>query len=285
MHVIKYFDARMLFDETLRKTTAQDHLETLCDNYARRLEQLKEALPDRKHYLDGIVSHEIKRLESVKSEYLSDPRKFARICLDRSWTDCRDYKEATADFRRVLGVKVRDNPGIRPELDPDFGKGATVIGKPFLCPINDFVSSLKRAKGLKATSARVRVGMSGFPKNSFYYHSYDGDFTSYSPFAKCSFNRMYVVTDHWDQVVATQFTSESPKNAGYIADRGIGVFNYVQFRRLGKPSAWARYHSKSQENGFELHTLMGDGEGLKEINILILPAPTKRLISHALSIR
>lgn len=279
----RYFDATQLFDETLRKTKAQEDLETLCSNYEGHLSRMREILPDNKHYLHHIIVNETKRIESVKSDYLADPGKFARIRLDRNWTDCRDYKEATADFRRVLGVKVMKNPGMRPELDPGFGQGSTILGKPFLCPLDDFIGGMKRVKGLKATKARVSVGMSGFPKRSFYYHSYDGNFTPYSPFQRCGFNRMYVVTDNWDQVVAVQFTSESPKHSAYIDRSGVGVFNYVQFRRKGKTTAWVRYHSNPRKESFELHTLMGDDGGLKEINILILPPPTKRLLAYALS--
>jgi hypothetical protein len=243
-----------------------------------------KTLPQENHHLHKIITNETKRLDSVKSGYLAEPGKFARIRLDYNWTDCRDFKEATADFRKVLGVKISKNPGIRPEIEPGFGEGARILGKPFLCPIKDFLSDFTKVKGLKATNARVLVGMSGFPKRSFFYHTYAGDFTSYARASAGNFNLMHVVTDHWDQVVAVQFTSEAPKSTGYISDSGIGVFNYVQFRRLGKPSAWARYHPNRLNSSFELHTLMGDDGGLKEVNIMILPPPTKRLIEYALSI-
>jgi hypothetical protein len=282
MMTSRYFDTAQKFDAALKEKKNPEDITKLADQYQAFLNKLSESLGDGSPYLSQTIQHEVQRLGSIRSDYLKTPQQFVRIRLDRDWTDCRQYKDATADFRKVLGVKPSaETPTARPDFKPDFGKGASLLGKPFLCPIQQFLDQFAEVKGLKLNKARVSIGMSGFPKNSFYYHSYDGDFSSRVPHKGCTFNRMYIVTDGWDQVVAVQFTSEVPRGADYIKHTGIGIFNFVQFRRKGSSTAWVRYMTVGEG---EIHTLMGDSKGMKELNVLYLSLPTRQLIEYSLSI-
>lgn len=314
----RFFEASQKFDAALRDKKDVKEIEKLSDQYLAFLKKVVDPLPGGSPFLGETIQHEIQRLESVKAEYLTAQEKFARIRLDSDWTNCRQYKEATNDFRKVLEVDVADSsPTKRPDFAPDFGKGSTLLGKPFLCSLASFVDGLPEAQGLKSKNkSRVPVGMPGFPKSSFFYHSYDGDFTKYAGYYgshnESQFKRMYVVTDVWDQVVAVQFTSESPVRVEYIVryrsrlgsiqgssqeSNTIGMFNFVQFRRKGSSSALVQYavlgtRGANAAGAFagggsggvlELHTLLRDDGGLKEVNILFLPHPTRLLIEYALS--
>jgi hypothetical protein len=258
------------------------------------------------------------RTDSVKEEYLEFPREFARIQLDRNWLDCRDYKVATNDFRRVLGVNIKKHHGPRPELDVDFGKGATIMGFPYLCPLKEFMENFDDVQGLKTVLGRVSVGMPGFPHRSLFYHSYDGHFGNLASklvrgskadqemialkfpkkgrynivikhkaltdfLAEEDFNRMYVVTDEWDQVGAIQFTDETVKGVSIDDDGDLKIYNFVQFRRKGSGISEVTYRTVNTREGLVICTLLMVGDELKEVNVLLLPKPTLQLVKYALS--
>ncbi len=275
----KFWESTQKFDNLLRRTDSREDVISLCDRYASLLKTMARPDAGNSRFLDDAIHREISRTNLVKAEWFESPGKFARVHLDPSWIKSGQYKEASADFRKVLGLKANHTASeFRPDLCKGFGVGSTICGKPWLCPLKEFVESVAEVKSLRANTSRVQVGMPGFPHSSFFYHSYDGDFTRKVGAAGGRFNRMYVVTDGWDQVVAVQFTCESPKAASYIKHGGIGIFNYVQFRRKGSSSAHVRYFTSSSGGTTKIHTLLVDGGGAKEINVLILPQPTLELV-------
>lgn len=235
---IRYFEASQKFDAALRDKPKQGDIDTLCSQYQSFLTRTRDALQDGSPYLATAIGHELERVNSVKAEYLKDPNRFRRVRLDREWVQSNHYKEAAWDFRKVLGVGVYETPPVeRPDFKPYFGLGTSLFSKPYLVDLKDFVAVFGGVSGLKAAKhARVLIGMPGFPKNSFYYHSYDGEFGDFSH-SGLDFNRMYVVTDNWDQVVAVQLTCEDPSYLPRLPHEGIGIFNFVQFRRKGTTSA------------------------------------------------
>lgn len=279
----RLFELTQTFDSALRTKKSQTDLDLLCRQYLDRLGKIRDATPPPSSFITTTIGREIERVEDVKKGYLLDAPRFARIRLSPNWQDCITHKEAAQDFRTVLGVTPGTvDPEKRPELEADFQKAANILpGQPFLVPLEKFVASFSEVDGFKVVKARILVGMPGMPAKSFYYHSFDGDFSSHAgPFG--TFNRMYVVTDEWDQVVAVQFTSESPKGVESIRTTGIGIFNFVQFRRKGSSSAWVKFKTDLQSGTTRIATLMGDGSGLKEVNVLYLPSPVRSLIEHAL---
>lgn len=279
----RLFELTQTFDNALRTRKSQADVDLLCQQYVERLGKMRDASPPPSEFITATLAREIRRVDEVKKGYLMDASRFARLRLDSNWRDCITYKEAAQDFRTVLGISAGSvDPEKRPELEADFNKPAEILpGQPFLVPLEKFLTSFSSVDGFKVVKARVLVGMPGMPAKSFYYHAFDGDFSSHAgPFGV--FKRMYVVTDEWDQVVAVQFTSESPKGVESIKEGGIGIFNFVQFRRKGSSSAWVRYKTDFKSGNTRIATLMGDGSGLKEVNILYLPSPVRSLIEHAL---
>jgi len=304
-----FFDTSQKFDAALKTKKEHGGIERLVGQYLVYLQNLEATIKEDSPYLKETTLREIQRLDSIKSEYLTHPEKFARIRLDHDWANSISYHHAATDFRTVLDGGLKESQysqSRRPDFEPDFSQGIQLFGKPYLCPLKSFVESFADVSGLKetGTGSRTLIGMPGFPKNSFYYHSYDGHFKPleyhdapfnrlrYVQFHDSQFNRMYVVTDGWDQVVAVQFTSEHP-NSGYyrVESNGIQVFNFVQFRRKATTDACVSFqsyqdYSNSQHvrHGVLLQTCFVDSVALKEINLLYLPEPTLRLIRYSLSL-
>ena len=72
--------------------------------------------------------------------------------------------------------------------------------------------------------SRVPLATAGFPKNSMYYIGYDGAFEGH-------FNRLYLVTDVANKVVAIQLLDEHPKakwkSATSLAAASWSTYNFV----------------------------------------------------------
>src|SRR5881392_1673673 len=75
--------------------------------------------------------------------------------------------------------------------------------------------------------SRVPVAAPGFPKNSTYYIGYDGAFEGH-------FNRLYLVTDTANKVVALQLVDEDPKgrwkSAAALAAATWSTYNFINAR-------------------------------------------------------
>lgn len=286
-HTIKnYWEALQKFDSELRERRTEEEVLRLCDQFGAYLEKMSASVASVSEFVPAAIKRELARLDLIKSEWLANPQKFARIQLDSEWVQAGEYKVATEDFRRVLGVKATSPPvEKRPELQEGFGEGAQVFGKPWLCPIGEFLCVFPKGEGIKPRNARVKVGMPGFPSHSLYYHSFDGDFNKEAGAAGGAFNRMYVVTDKWDRVVAVQFCCESPNSASRTKYRGISIFNFVQFRRKGSPKAQVGFETWKVGQMTKILTNLYDHGKVKEVNVLYLPEPTMELIRYNLSQR
>src|SRR5947208_15315247 len=85
----------------------------------------------------------------------------------------------------------------------DLSGGGTKIynGVTYLMDSEQAATNLGLAHSI---ASRVAVAAPGFPKNSLYYIGYDGAFEAH-------FNRLYLVTDTANKVVALQLVDEHPK--------------------------------------------------------------------------
>src|SRR5438046_10149755 len=92
-----------------------------------------------------------------------------------------------------------------------------------------------------SVSSRVPVATPGFPKNSMYYIGYDGAFEGH-------FNRLYLVTDIANKVVAIQLVDEHPKghwkSAAALAAATWSTCNFInqQMRTRHAASESAQSH-------------------------------------------
>ena len=141
--------------------------------------------------------------------------------------------------------------------------------------------------------SRVPVAAPGFPKNSTYYIGYDGAFEGH-------FNRLYLVTDTANKVVAIQLVDEHPKSrwksAAALAAATWSTYNFINARMRASDTARVQAVSKRQGNIIvidtqvyqRVRTRVGrtnvDRYEEQENAKLFIPTPFARIILHCAKI-
>src|SRR5881392_3637223 len=101
--------------------------------------------------------------------------------------------------------------------------------------------------------SRVLVAAPGFPKNSMYYIGYDGAFEGH-------FNRVYLVTDVANKVVAVQLLDEHPKarwkSAASLAAASWSSYNFVNARMRASDLMRVQAVAKRQGGVITIETQM-----------------------------
>ena len=102
------------------------------------------------------------------------------------------------------------------------------------------------ARPTSSSSSRAPLATPGFPKNSLYYVGYDGAFEGH-------FNRLYLVTDTANKVVAIQLVDEHPKgrwkSAAALAAATWSTYNFINARMRASDTARVQAASKRQGTG------------------------------------
>ncbi len=140
--------------------------------------------------------------------------------------------------------------------------------------------------------SRVPVATPGFPRNSIYYIGYDGAFEG-------RFNRLYMVTDRANRVVAVQLVDEHPNTSsgsGGSSGRTWDTYNFLNGRLRASDIMRVHATSKRQGEAILIETRMSQsvrqrkGRGSmnryeeKEHAKLFLPIPFARIILHCAQI-
>ena len=157
----------------------------------------------------------------------------------------------------------------------DAEKAATILGLPHSAP------------------SRVPVATPGFPKNSLYYIGYDGAFDGH-------FNRLYLVTDTANKVVAIQLVDEHPKgrwkSAAALAAATWTTYNFINVRMRASDTARVQAVSKRQGNVIlidtQVYQRVRSRVGPKNVDRyeeqenakLFIPIPFARIILHCAQI-
>ncbi len=139
-----------------------------------------------------------------------------------------------------------------------------------------------------AMSSRALVATPGFPRNSIYYIEYDGAFEG-------RFNRLYLVTDAANKIVAMQLVDEHPNTSpGRVGSTGRvwNTYNFLNARMRASDAVRVTATSKKEGNAILLETSMSQsvrdrkGRGSvihyeeKEHTKLFLSIPFARIILH-----
>ncbi len=140
-----------------------------------------------------------------------------------------------------------------------------------------------------SVSSRVPVATPGFPKNSMYYIGYDGAFEGH-------FNRLYLLTDTANKVVAIQLVDEDPKgrwkSAAALAAATWSTYNFINARMRASDTVRVQAISKRQGNVILIETQMYQRvrtrDGRKNVDRyeeqenakLFIPTPFARIILH-----
>jgi len=144
-----------------------------------------------------------------------------------------------------------------------------------------------------SVSSRVPVATPGFPKNSMYYIGYDGAFEGH-------FNRLYLVTDIANKVVAIQLVDEHPKgrwkSAAALAAATWITYNFINPRMRASDTARVQAVSKRQGNiiviDTQVYQRVRTRVGRKNVDRyeeqenakLFIPIPFARIMLHCAKI-
>ena len=139
-----------------------------------------------------------------------------------------------------------------------------------------------------AIPSRVSVATPGFPRNSTYYIGYDGAFEG-------RFNRLYLVTDIANRIIAVQLVDEHPNTSsggGGSSGRSWNTYNFLNARLRASNTMRVHANSKREGNAILIETHMYEsvrqrkGRGSitryeeKEHAKLFIPIPFARIILH-----
>src|SRR5213080_1205179 len=144
-----------------------------------------------------------------------------------------------------------------------------------------------------SVASRVPVAAPGFPKNSIYYVGYDGAFEGH-------FNRLYLVTDTANKVVALQLVDEHPKgrwkSAAALAAATWSTYNFINARMRASDTVRVQAVSKRQGNiiliDTQVYQRVRTRAGRKNVDRyeeqenakLFIPIPFARIILHCAKI-
>jgi len=174
----------------------------------------------------------------------------------------------------------------------DLSGGGTKIynGVTYLMDSEQAATNLGLAHSI---ASRVAVAAPGFPKNSLYYIGYDGAFEAH-------FNRIYLVTDTANKVVAIQLVDEHPKgrwkSAAALAAATWSTYNFINARMRASDTARVQAVSKRQGNIIAIDTQVYqrvrtrvgktnvDRYEEQENAKLFIPTPFARIILHCAKI-
>ena len=95
----------------------------------------------------------------------------------------------------------------------------------YLMPLGEAARTLGQS-----LSPKKAVNCPGFPKDSFFAHTVDGDFGD-------GFEKLLLVTDSTDRIVAVQLVDEHPDGSLWLEPQVFSdqwhVYNFIQFRSKG----------------------------------------------------
>ena len=135
--------------------------------------------------------------------------------------------------------------------------------------------------------SRVRLATPGFPRQGMYYDAYDGSFEG-------PFNRLYLVTDAANRVVALQLVDEHPREGSSPTGTNWNTYNFINSRMRASALVRVDDESRRQADVIEITTHMYQPEKLGrrgasryrevENTKLLIPVPFARIILHCAQI-
>lgn len=228
------------------------------------------------------------------------------LSLDNGWLGpVNGGSTATKELGSLLSSLASPSATLTAADDVEIFQGVT-----YLMPLAEAKTKLGLTQNIVPKN---KIITGGFPKDSCSYHAFDGIFEG-------GYNKLYLVTDKADQVLAVQLVSESPRRD--MAERVFSAtdwsyYNFITNRRKATTKIWVRHEvyflstfgnktvwrrrqdsSFGQLNGnervFRIDTVLydpdmdrygvrGKDQRFLEVSRLYVPKPFVELILHCIS--
>lgn len=160
----------------------------------------------------------------------SQSQQAAAIILDNGWASpMHGGTTSMKELGSLLSVFARPSPNLDAAPDIELYRGVT-----YLMPLAEAKTKLNLTSSIVPKN---KVITAGFPKDSLFHHCFDGIFEGV-------YNKLYLVTDKADQVVAIQLVSESPRRdqaEPVFEAPDWSMFNFINNRRKATTKLWV-YH-------------------------------------------
>jgi len=160
------------------------------------------------------------------------------LVLDQRWqTPLQGGNDTLKDLGALLSPFAKPSPNLAP------APGIKIYEEiSYLMPVEDAKKLLKLDQ---RQAVKNKVLCPGFPKDSLLYHAFDGVFEGH-------FNKLILVTDRMDQVVAVELVAEVPKrdqiDAPY-SPTDWHMYNFVLSRTKAARRLWIDHKCHFQEDG------------------------------------
>lgn len=160
------------------------------------------------------------------------------LVLDQRWqSPLQGGSDTLKDLGALLSPFAKPSPSLAP------APGIKIYEEiSYLMPVEDAKKLLKLDQ---RQAVKNKVLCPGFPKDSLLYHAFDGIFEGH-------FNKLVLVTDRMDQVVAVELIAEVPKrdqvDAPY-SPTDWHMYNFVLSRTKATRRLWIDHKCHFQEDG------------------------------------
>jgi hypothetical protein len=161
------------------------------------------------------------------------------IMLDRGWeSPMQGGSSKMEELGRLLSPFAKPAPTMNPFPTLEIYSGVT-----YLMPYE----AAKKVLGLnQKVIPKNKMACPGFPKDSFSHYAFDGVFEGH-------FNKLYLVVDKADQVVAVQLVAESPNRdlvqSVYREPEWV-TYNFVNVRSKASSTVWVDHEVRFFEPAF-----------------------------------
>lgn len=181
------------------------------------------------------------------------------LVLDRGWlTPLQGGSDTMKDLGSVL------SPFAKPAANTAAVPGLKIYGEvTYLMP---YAQAVKILNLNQRVVPKNKVICPGFPRDSFFHYAYSGIYEGH-------FNKLYIVTDKADQVVAIQFVAESPKadqvDAPYKS-ADYHTYNFVNSRSKAITRLWVDHKPffQTKEGWKEFNPKYTFGQPKEEVQVL-----------------
>lgn len=226
------------------------------------------------------------------------------LVLDNGWASpMHGGIAAMKELGSLLSPFARPSPNVAPAPDIEIYQGVT-----YLMPYAEAKQKLGLTQNIVPKN---KVITAGFPKDSLFHYAFDGIFDG-------GFNKLYIVTDKADQVVAVQLVCESPRRdmlRDIYTAPDWSMYNFINNRRKAttrlwvdhqthfmRSGSWRQYrkvsgyaHPEGKETVIRIDSALMDPDSLKgsnhrgqewkllEVSQLYLPKPLMELMLHTIS--